>query len=589
MPAARPSARAIRARRSPSPHASRKNASAIGASTAWALKSCLGACLGACLGFACDKPAPSPVLPAPSTSPRAAPTPTAAASPQDAGPHEYEGPWLGATVLHAPVWSEMEWPGDRKGDKDTKSVLLGYLRYGEKVPAIAEPHKKPNCAEGWYELVSGGFVCGKLVTLDLNHPRFRMAKAPDLEASLPYIYGANVANGTPLYKQIPSREERKLGEPWLFKPRKPKTDDDSPYASAAAASSATLDASAAEVTVDDPDADVPWWEKDATDGGPPPVTLEDLEESGGPISRRMVKGFFLSLDHDFVASGARWWRTVSGLSAPADRILVTKPLTEFHGVWLAKDDATFPTKDATPIRIDKLPVAFVLHGSKRWTMADDRKHVSVGDGPLNRFEALGLTGETARVAGVEYWETTQGFWVRSIDATRTEPGPPPDKLGDQEKWIDVNLHRQTLVAFEGLTPVFATIFSSGRNEHETSPGSFRIKAKHISATMDGDPDADLSSDGPYSIEDVPYIQYFNAGYALHGAFWHAAFGSVKSHGCVNLAPWDARGLFSWTEPALPEGWHAVFATKDAPGTRVIVHERAPGTCAGPSIKPIACP
>ncbi len=483
----------------------------------------------------------------------------------------------------------MEWPGDRKGDKESKSVLLGYLRYGEKAPVLAEPHKKPNCPEGWYELVSGGFVCGKLVTLDMNHPRFRMAKGPDLDASLPYIYGANVANGTPLYRQLPSREERKLGEPWLFKPRKAKTDDDSAPIPTASGAAPSVDASPVVAANDDPDADVPWWEKDLTDGGPPPVTLEDLQESGGPISRRMVKGFFLSLDHDFVANGARWWKTVSGLSAPADRILVAKPLTEFHGVWLGQDAATFATKDGNPIRIDKLPVAFVLHGSKRWTLTEDRKHVSFADGAPNRFEALGLTGEVSRVAGIEYWETDQGFWLRSIDATRTEPGPAPDKLGDKEKWIDVNLHRQTLVAFEGTTPVFATIFSSGRNEHETSPGSFRIKAKHISATMDGDPDADLSSDGPYSIEDVPYIQYFNAGYALHGAFWHASFGAVKSHGCVNLAPWDARSLFSWTEPALPEGWHAVFATKDSPGTRVIVHERAPGTCAGPSIKPIACP
>jgi hypothetical protein len=37
--------------------------------------------------------------------------------------------------------------------------------------------------------------------------------------------------------------------------------------------------------------------------------------------------------------------------------------------------------------------------------------------------------------------------------------------------------------------------------------------------MDGD--ADIAADGPYSIEDVPYIEYFNGGYALHGAFWHA--------------------------------------------------------------------
>ena len=142
----------------------------------------------------------------------------------------------------------------------------------------------------------------------------------------------------------------------------------------------------------------------------------------------------------------------------------------------------------------------------------------------------------------------------------------------------MNLKRQTLVAFEGDD---AGVRHARLERAETSTrrltGSFRIREKHIAATMD----ADTAADGPYSIEDVPYIQYFNGGYALHGAFWHAEFGHVKSHGCVNLAPWDAKALFGWTDPQLPAGWHAVFATKDRPGTRVIVHELGPGTCQGP--------
>ena len=82
----------------------------------------------------------------------------------------------------------------------------------------------------------------------------------------------------------------------------------------------------------------------------------------------------------------------------------------------------------------------------------------------------------------------------------------------------------------------------------------------------------VASDGPYSIEDVPWIMYFNGSIALHGAFWHSNFGHVQSHGCVNLAPTDARVLFGWTEPQLPTGWHGVEATADKPGTRVVVHD-----------------
>ena len=524
-------------------------------------------------------PSASAVAPPPTTSA------TAAAAPEDAG--AYDGPWLGATVLQAPILSEMDWPGDKKVDPEVRSTRLGYMRYGEKAPVIPEAHKKSNCPDGWYELVSGGFVCGKYATLDMDHPRFKLAKAPDLDGPLPYTYGINVANGTPLYRQVPSRQERLKLEPWLVaRPRRPRNDDDNPYAMTS--STSVPDAGLGE-NAGEPGSDVPWWQRDSPDGGPPTITLEDLQENGGPIARRMVKGFFLSLDHQFEAAGTTWWRTVGNMSAPSDRILIAKPATDLHGLWSGKDDATFATKDVPSRRIDKLPVGFVLHGSKRWVLDASHKQATIAPtgGPLNRFSAIGLTGEKARVAGVEYWETDEGWWFRSIDGTKTEPGPPPDRLGEHEKWVDVNLKRQTLVAFEGMTPVYVTIFSSGRNEHETTPGSFRIREKHIAATMDGD--AELAADGPYSIEDVPYIQYFNGSYALHGAFWHAAFGSVKSHGCVNLAPWDAKALFGWTEPQLPEGWHAVFSTKENPGTRVVVHDRGPGTCQGPLALPPQCP
>jgi hypothetical protein len=215
-------------------------------------------------------------------------------------------------------------------------------------------------------------------------------------------------------------------------------------------------------------------------------------------------------------------------------------------------------------------------------MDDARKHVSALDGELDHFQAVGLTGEHVYVGGVtEFWETDEGWWLRGTDVTRTEPGPAPFSLAENEKWIDVNLKKQTLVAFEGAKPVYATVFSSGRNEHETVTGTFRIWAKHVTTTMDAD--SDIASDGPYSIEDVPYVEYFSGSYALHGAFWHSSFGYVKSHGCVNLAPWDAKNLFGWTEPQVPEGWHAILASKEHPGTRVVVHGKANNTCQGPKM------
>jgi hypothetical protein len=77
-------------------------------------------------------------------------------------------------------------------------------------------------------------------------------------------------------------------------------------------------------------------------------------------------------------------------------------------------------------------------------------------------------------------------------------------------------------------------------------------------------------DHHYSIEAVPWVQYFEGDNALHGAFWHDHFGTPVSHGCVNLSPRDARHLFGWTKPSLPSGWSAILPTANDPATRVRV-------------------
>jgi lipoprotein-anchoring transpeptidase ErfK/SrfK len=129
-----------------------------------------------------------------------------------------------------------------------------------------------------------------------------------------------------------------------------------------------------------------------------------------------------------------------------------------------------------------------------------------------------------------------------------------------------------LVAYEGTRPVFATLVSTGRgglDDPETTSatvqGTFFIHEKHVSATMDGDE----ASDDAFDLHDVPYVQYFHQGYALHGAYWHDEFGKLRSHGCVNLAPADAAWLFEWTDPQVPSEWHGAANQKS--GTLVYIH------------------
>lgn len=181
---------------------------------------------------------------------------------------------------------------------------------------------------------------------------------------------------------------------------------------------------------------------------------------------------------------------------------------------------------------------------------------------------LGEVKKSGRVAFVKSGET----WLRESDVRRPQKVAPPPEVRAGERWIDIELASQTLVAYEGTEPVFATLVSTGKGaqgtELATPKGTHRVWVKLRSSNMDNLEDED--AERWYAIEDVPWVQYFSKGVGLHAAFWHRDFGHPRSHGCVNLAPLDAQRLFGFTGPPLPAGWTATLPSPVEPGTVVRV-------------------
>jgi lipoprotein-anchoring transpeptidase ErfK/SrfK len=118
------------------------------------------------------------------------------------------------------------------------------------------------------------------------------------------------------------------------------------------------------------------------------------------------------------------------------------------------------------------------------------------------------------------------------------PIPPPAEVSEinEDRWIDVDLSDQTLIAYQGQTPIRRFLVSTGRQWTPTPTGQFRVYVKFVSDDMQG---------ADYYLPDVPYVMYFYRGYGIHGTFWHENFGHPMSHGCVNLPPSDAEWLFNW--------------------------------------------
>lgn len=589
-------------------------------------------------------------------------------------------PMLGITAFVATVYAE---------PRDT-SRKLGYLRVGAMVARSAEPAGKSNCPGGWYEIYPHGFVCaGEDATTDLDNPILKAAgRRPNLATALPYRY-AFVRAVLPLYLRVPTAQEQFASEFKL------KEHLDWYHANESEVTKVTLGAN-----------DV------AIDSRGVPVGAKKLGELGlGKNSLELGIGVHLGGDSDndpipfWLEGGKRAVPNIADFKVPEYAVFADRA-RRHTGLSLI---ASFPTGEeslnrrfavttdlrlapATKIKPDTgspwhgvelddsltLPLAFVrAQGARAYKIIKGRV---VPAGELEFRGAHALTGKMRTIEGVKYYRTKDKRWLHQLDVgLAVAPATWPADAEQGKKWIEISIASQTFVMWEGKRPIYATLVSTGqaglddpKKTTATVRGTFKIRNKHITATMDsnesssvggradttalasttvekddddspkaapskaapadkgrsksaakdaksakgsaktaqkgaaaGNAKAKVASakppagkvtakeatpvvpkrgdgvygvtrrrgEGTFQLRDVPYIQYFESGYALHAAYWHDVFGTPRSHGCVNLSPVDAHRVFMWTDPPVPEGWHAVNTGEEmGEGTTVIVHE-----------------
>ena len=171
----------------------------------------------------------------------------------------------------------------------------------------------------------------------------------------------------------------------------------------------------------------------------------------------------------------------------------------------------------------------------------------------------------------------QSAHKRTIKETQFDDGSIYKPAHPDEKWIEVNLVKQTVTAWEGNRAVMHFIVSTGLPRTPTVQGTFRIETKYAKKGMSGP---------GYYLPGVPYTMFFYSGYALHGTYWHNKFGQPMSHGCVNLKTPESEMLFHWADPVLPTGKRFVESSEKNLGTVVVVHkgtsdDLSPQIAAGP--------
>jgi peptidoglycan hydrolase-like protein with peptidoglycan-binding domain len=106
-------------------------------------------------------------------------------------------------------------------------------------------------------------------------------------------------------------------------------------------------------------------------------------------------------------------------------------------------------------------------------------------------------------------------------------------------WVSVSESiPETLEVHRGDRVVFTTPANTGVPGAETAQGIFPIYSRLTSTTMTGT-DVDGTK---YVVPDVPWVNYFNGGDAVHG-YPRASYGSPQSNGCVELPIEAAHTVF----------------------------------------------
>ncbi|MCC6500624.1 MAG: L,D-transpeptidase family protein [Anaerolineales bacterium] len=175
-----------------------------------------------------------------------------------------------------------------------------------------------------------------------------------------------------------------------------------------------------------------------------------------------------------------------------------------------------------------------------------------------------------------FWADGAGLKVLTEeDAAPISPNVAPD-----DKQIKVDLDAQTLSCYEGSAEVYFCRISSGLkgifdpatgaidNKLATPVGNLLTHWKIVSLNMT----AGTFQSG-YSTPAVPWSTMISGdGIAIHGAFWHNAFGEKRSHGCINVTPEDAKWIFRWTTPYVTLAQSEARVSLPDHGTVVVTSE-----------------
>lgn len=192
-----------------------------------------------------------------------------------------------------------------------------------------------------------------------------------------------------------------------------------------------------------------------------------------------------------------------------------------------------------------------LDHTMAWALVNMYPSPEPGAGPSEQFDLIFRYSRmniyaTEVVDGYKWYLIGPDQWVHQHRVALFLPLTEIPEEVDTERWIGIDLYEQVITAYEGDTPIFTTLTSTGLPRWPTYEGTFNIYFRKFRDDMTWG----TVGDDYYYLEEVPWTMFFDEGRALHGAFWHDGFGYRRSHGCVNMTITDAYWMYQWVAEAM---------------------------------------
>src|SRR5262245_52216729 len=386
-----------------------------------------------------SKSEPTPPVPSPS------PIPVAPEPPQVAPPDFPEG--TRSLELRRTVGVRLE-PGD-----DARRI--GTVAVDTRVAWI-QVAKGKGCDKPWIEIRPRGWICGEYVEPSKKPPYGQ--EVPHLERGeiVPGIYGKVTAPNSMTYV--------------LQKPDKAEAKKD---AKKDARKDAKRDPRRAAARKDPKSSE-----------GRRPITPN--QDDGEPTARaaplRMVEGKPLvgSVNvrqyEEVTVGGRQYWKVDKKDSEYVLKLAITPHRPSLFGGTRLGDDTGVA-----------LPIAFVWPRFGAQLALTTNKAVGGGVNRqiASRLPLAILETATDKAGKPSAYRIGPSEWIAALDVRMFQPAPPPPMLEPGERWIDVDVDDQILVAYEGELPVYATMVTSGGTTTPTEPGVYRMWLKESEAAMKG--------------------------------------------------------------------------------------------------------